>query len=156
MAEKDQISAERIESISMRSSVQESVRETGNEDDKASDQEIENNVSQEKDMKQSLEMDNDTGVCNMAMRIMHFSFHPQGGREIRSDLALNGDSETKGFVESSKNPHTVAEKDQVSAERKDIHMGSSVQESVREAGNENDKASDQETENDVSQEEEME
>ena len=116
MAEKDQVPAERKD-IHMGSSVQESVGETGNGEDKASDHENDV-VSQELVMEQSFKTHIDTGVCNTAMRIMtsihcilqavlFYAFFTSytGGREIGSDCALNG--EMKGFVESSENSHTV-------------------------------------------------
>ena len=65
VAERDQVSAERQDGISMGSFVKESVRETGNEDYKAngSDQEIDNDViSQEEEMEQSFGTHSDTGV----------------------------------------------------------------------------------------------
>ena len=73
VAEKDQLSAERKD-IHMGSSVQESVGETGNEEDKASDH-GNDVVSQEQVMERSFETHNDTGVCNTAMRII-YDYYP--------------------------------------------------------------------------------
>ena len=66
MAEGDQISTESKDGINVGMSVEESVKETGNEEGEARDQRIEKDtISQEEGREQSHETHSDTGMCTL-------------------------------------------------------------------------------------------
>lgn len=69
MGDRDEVTAEN--GINMERSDKKSVRKTGSEDSKASDGGIEkDNISQEKEKRQSFETQSGTGVCNATVVIM--------------------------------------------------------------------------------------